>query len=108
MYNLAKVNSENKYILTCIDILSKFSWPFPLKTKTAENIIKCFKKISKQGRIPLKLQSYGGREFNNNSFCKYMKEKGVHFLTTKNETKCTIVERFNRTLKEKNVEIFHS
>ena len=62
----------------------------------------------KQGRIPLKLQSDGGRKFNNNSFHKYMKEKGVHYFTTKNETKCSVVERFNRTLKEKNVEIFHS
>ena len=30
-----------------------------------------------------------------------MKEKCVHYFTTKNETKCSIVERFNRTLKEK-------
>ena len=42
MYNLAKVNSENRYILTCIDILPKFAWAFPLKTKTAENIINNF------------------------------------------------------------------
>ena len=79
MYNLAKVNSGNRYILTCIDILSKFAWAFPLKTKTAENIIKNFEKVFKQGRIPLKLQSDGGREFNNNLFHKYMK-KGCPLL----------------------------
>ena len=30
-----------------------------------------------------------------------MKEKGVHYFTTRNETKCSIVEWFNRTLKTK-------
>ena len=65
----------------------------------ARNVIEGFEKIFKMGRIPIKLQSDGGREFNNTTFKQYMKKKGIHYFTTKNETKCSIVERFNRTLK---------
>ena len=30
-----------------------------------------------------------------------MKNKDIHYFTTKNETKCSVVEWFNRTLKSK-------
>ena len=101
MNTLAKENKGYRYLLTCIDILSKFAWVVPLKSKTARNVIEVFEKIFKTGRIPIKLQSDGGREFNNTAFKQYMKKKGIHYFTTKNETKCSIVERFNRTLKTK-------
>ena len=99
--SLVKSNNGYRYISTCIDVLSKYAWAFPLKNKKGINVIKIFDKIFKEGRVPIKLQSDGGREFNNFAFRKYMKEKGIHYFTTRNETKCSIVERFNRTLKSK-------
>ena len=99
--SLSKSNNGYHYILTCIDILSKYAWAFPLKSKTGSDIIKIFDKIFKDSRVPIKLQSDGGREFNNFTFKKYLKEKGVQYFTTENETKCSIVEHFNRTLKSK-------
>ena len=42
MYNLAKLNNGNRYILTCINILSKYGWASLLKAKTLVNIIKFF------------------------------------------------------------------
>ena len=100
MNTLAKENKGYRYLLTCIDILSKFAWVVPLKSKTARNVIEVFEKIFKMGRIPIK-QSDGGHEFNNTAFKQYMKKKGIHYFTTKNETKCSIIECFNRTLKTK-------
>ena len=49
--------------------------------------------IFKTGRQPIRLQRV---------FQKFLKENDVHFFTTYNdETKASIVERFNRTLKTK-------
>ena len=101
MNHLAKLNNGNRYILTCVDILSKYAWAFPLKTKTAESVITVFEKIFKQGRVPFKLQSDCGREFNNTSFKKYMKQMEINYFTTRNETNYSVVEWFNRTLKER-------
>ena len=101
MNTLAKENNGYRYLLTCIDILSKFAWVVPRKTKSAKNVIDVFEKIFRKGRTPIKLQSDGGCEFNNNAFKQYMNKKSIHYFTTKNETKCSVVERFNRTLKSK-------
>ena len=46
------------------------------------------------------LQTDKGSEFLNRSLQRLLKEYGVHhFVTHKEETKASIVERFNRTLK---------
>ena len=43
-----------------------------------------------------------GTEYTNRVFQKFLKEHDVHFFTIYNEeTKASIVERFNRTLKTK-------
>ena len=52
---------------------------------------------TRQGRL-----ADEGTEFTNRVFQKFLKEHDVHFFTTYNEeTKASIVERFNRTLKTK-------
>ena len=49
---------------------------------------------------PNTLQTDKGTEFLNRSLQKLLKEHGVHHFATHNEeTKASIVERFNRTLK---------
>ena len=52
-------------------------------------------------------QTDKGTEFINRVFQKFLKEHDMHFFTTYNEeTKASIVESFNRTLKTKKV--FHT
>ena len=102
LIKLAKHNKAYKYLLTCIDVLSKYAWVVPLKNKTGDSLIKAFKSIFKQGRVPLCLQTDKGTEFTNRKFQAFLKQKGVRFFTTHNEeTKASIAERFNRTLKTK-------
>ena len=72
-----------------------------IKSKTANIVIGAMKKIFKSGRIPIKLQTDGGCEFNNKTFQAYVKWHGIHYFTTRNETKCSVIERFNRTLKQR-------
>ena len=107
MDSLSKENNGYKYILTVIDVLSKYAWVEPLKTKSGENLVKAFEKILKKGRKPEKLHSDKGTEFTNKLFQSFLKHK-ITFFTTYNQTKASLVERFNRALKVKNVEIFYS
>ena len=100
LQSLTRWNRGHKYPLTCIDILSKYAWVVPLKTKTGSELVKAFTKIFQQGRKPDKLQTDAGTEFKNKTFQTFLKQHHVHHFVTYNETKAQVVERFNRTLKQ--------
>ena len=100
--NLSEFNDNYKYILTCIDIFSKFAWAVPLKSKNASELVEAFQHIFTQsGRLPEKLQTDKGTEFLNSTFQNFLKTKNVHFFTTNSDTKAAVCERFNRTLKNR-------
>ena len=61
MQSLATFNDHYKYLLTCIDILSKYAWAIPLKDKKSGTIVSAFDKIFKQ-RTPESLQTDAGTE----------------------------------------------
>lgn len=104
---LKKYNKGYRYILTCIDIFTKWAWAIPLKRKLPKYIITAFKKILKKGRKPEKLQTDKGGEFENKHFQKYLKQENIHFYTSQNDViKASIVERFNRTMKQKMYKYF--
>ena len=48
MQKFAKLNKGYRYLLTCIDIFSKFAWVIPLKDKRGINIKKALEKIFKE------------------------------------------------------------
>ncbi len=98
--SLSRFNKGYKYLLTCIDIFSKYAWAIPLKTKTGPEITKAFKKIFKSQK-PKILQTDKGTEFLNRTFQAYLKKEGIRFFTTNSEAKSSVVERYNRTLKTK-------
>ena len=100
---LVSQNRSVKYLLTCIDIFSKYAWVLPLKNKTGDTLVKAFENILFQsGRKPIRLQCDQGKEFTNATFQQFLKKQGISFFTTYNEEiKASVVERFNRTLKSK-------
>ena len=101
MRTLRKYNDGVSYLLTCIDVLSKYAWAIPVKTKTGTALVEALSKIFRKRR-PLSLQTDKGSEFMNRNVQRYLRDRGVHFFTSENEdVKAAIVERFNRTLKEK-------
>ena len=57
MDSLSKANKGYNYILTVIDVLSKFAWVEPIKTKSGENLVQAFEKICKKGRQPVQESS---------------------------------------------------
>ena len=97
---LAKENEGFKFLLTVIDVLSKFAWVVPLKNKTGQSLVDAFEGVFALGRVPDRLQTDKGTEFLNKNFQTFLVKHGVKHFTTHNvETKASIAERFNRTLK---------
>ena len=99
---ISKFNNDHKYLLTVIDIFSKYAWVVPIKRKYSSHVIKAFEKVFKFGRVPNKIHSDRGGEFDNHAFKSYLSDKKITLYFTENyEIKASIVERFNRTLKNK-------
>ena len=97
--SLARFNKGYKFLLTCIDVFSKFAWVVPLKNKMGESPNNNFQSILDLGRSPKNLQTDKETEFLNRNFQSLLEENSIHFFTTNRELKANVVERFNRTLK---------
>ena len=100
------VNRGFKYILTVIDILSKFGFAQPLKSKEGSEIEKAFVVIFKTGRIPKKIQTDLGTEFYNAKVEALFQKYNIKLYSTYSPLKASIGERFNRTLKSKLYRLF--
>ncbi|KAL6433569.1 hypothetical protein ACFW04_006571 [Cataglyphis niger] len=101
--NLKNYNDGYSYLLTVIDVLSKFIWVEPLRDKTGFCVVKAFQHIfsKNNNRLPVYLQTDKGKEFIARRVQNFLKEKNIRFRVTRNpDVKAAIVERFNRTLKE--------
>jgi len=101
MSALARQNDGNRYILTCIDVFSKRAWAIPLKTKSGDCVKEAFEKIF-EDEIPNMIQTDKGTEFLNSTVQALFARHDVKHYTSENEDiKAAVVERFNRTLKNK-------
>ena len=78
----------------------------PLKTKQGQELVKAFRTILSSGRKPLKLQTDKGTEFLNRQFQKFLRDNNIHFFTVNSELKASVIERFNRTFKNKMYKYF--
>ena len=103
MIKYSKQNSNYKYILTVIDFFSKHSWCYPLKNKKYNEIINSFKDIFKKSkRKPKMIQSDEGSEFTNKQVQKFFNDNNIQWYYTFNrDIKCSICERYNRTILNK-------
>lgn len=96
---LSNENDSQRYLLTCIDVFSKYARVEPLKNKSGPTLTTAFTKMIEKQQCKL-LQTDKGTEFLNASFQKLLKERNIRHYTTENDDiKAAVVERFNRTLK---------
>ena len=99
MQKFAKLNKGYRYLLTCIDIFSKFAWVIPLKDKKGITIKSALEKIFNE-RKPKFLWTDNGKEFYNKQVQDLLNENNIKLYSTNNsEIKSAVVERFNRTFK---------
>jgi len=107
--NLAKYNDNYKYLLTVIDVFSKYLYVIPLKSKTGPDVTAAFCSIFKEPkyskpfrRRPVWVRTDKGKEFLNKHFQNMLKRENIQYQVCRNpDVKCSIIERAHRTLREK-------
>lgn len=98
-------NKGYRYIITIIDVLSKYAWAFPLKDKKGSTITEVFKKLFKQVK-PKYVWSDQGSEYYNKELKNLFNANDVTLYSSYGDHKSAVVERFNRTLKNRMYEVF--
>lgn len=101
MIPYSRDNKGHRYMLTVIDIFSKYAWAVPIKRKTGEEVTNAMESIFKRGHIPKNLHTDRGKEFYNKTFQDLMNRCKINLYSTYSNLKASICERFNRTLKNK-------
>jgi hypothetical protein len=101
MQKYAPDNNGFRYILTLIDVFSKKAFAIPIKGKTGRAVSEALKEIFTQ-YVPKNLQTDEGSEYKNKEVQSLLKKYNIHYFVARNEhIKCSIVERFHRTLLSK-------
>lgn len=98
--HLSSANDNTRYLITAIDIFTRFAFVRPIKNKTAQSFMAGFKSIMQQAKtFPRRILADKGAELKNRIFHQYCRENGIHVIHANNLTHAPFVERFNRTLK---------
>lgn len=106
MSKFAKQNKNNRFLLTCIDVLSKKAFIIAIKKKNADSLVEAFKKLFRQTKTIINLQTDEGKEFYNRKVKSLFKQHGIHHYSSHSEHKASVIERFNLTLRNKLHRIF--
>ena len=97
-------NKGNRWILTGIEILSRYAFAVSVYRKNTENMTKAVDLLLEKfkerfGKYPNVVQFDEGKEFYNVGVKTLLKDHDVNYFSSKSEKKAAIAERFNRTLK---------
>ena len=107
MNDVQRWNDGYRYILTVIDILSRYGWARPLKTKRGIEVAAAFQSIfDADSRIPRRIQTDQGKEFENSHVRELCARHNIELFSVKSAYKCALVERWNRTVKSKLWKLF--
>ncbi len=98
--SMAKSNNGRRYILTVIDVFSKWCWAVAIKSKRPPDAVAAFKQVlGRSKRKPFRVFTDCGNEFRG-AFDQFLDDNEIQHLTSKNvETKASVVERLNRTIR---------
>lgn len=109
MNDIKQHNKGYRFILTVIDILSRFGFARPLKTKMGKEVAAAIEDIfQKSGRRPRRIQTDQGSEFYNSHVKQLLDKYNIELFSVKSPVKCAMVERWNRTIKTKLWKVFTS
>jgi transposase InsO family protein len=103
----AHLNKGFHFLLTCIDVCSRFAFVIPVKRKSGKAVTEGFRElITSSGRKCKFLQGDEGLEFFNSEFRSYIKTLGIVLYHNHSPLKAAMVERFNRTLMMRLQKVF--
>ena len=98
MSPFSRSNKGYKYLLRVIDVFSKYGWIVTLKIKTGKEVAQAFRKLFLNGH-PSRLWTDKGTEFYNQQLKAVLRANNVVRYCRENEEKSSVVERWNRTMK---------
>lgn len=99
--NISKQNRGIKFLLTAIDIFSRKAFVVPLKNKTSAVVRDAIAKIFTNYPPVRYVQTDLGTEFYNRLVKTYLASRKIHLFSTSSDVKCSLIERFHRTLKQR-------
>jgi hypothetical protein len=100
--NIAKKNDNTRFLLTVIDCFSRLATAIPIKSKHAEVVKEGLEEaFTNLGGPPFKLQTDEGVEFKGHQVQKWLHSKAILWFHSYQSVKAQIVERFNRTLRNR-------
>ncbi|KAL3099253.1 hypothetical protein niasHT_028200 [Heterodera trifolii] len=103
MDSLKQHNDGYRYILVCIDVLSRQIYVAEAESKKSEHMIEAFEKVFKKAQVlPNKMYSDSGLEFQAKRMNEYWLSKNIikHVMYSPH-LHASVVERANRTIKER-------
>jgi hypothetical protein len=91
----------SKYLLTCIDVYSRYVFIQALRTKTGEEVFDKLRFMFQQSGIPKNINFDLGSEFIDRRMINYCEENDIKiwYSTPDQDNKNAIIERFHRTLR---------
>jgi hypothetical protein len=99
---LSRFNGGYKFLLTVIDVFSRYAFVRPLTNKTGLEVSKALDDIFyTEQRKPFKIGIDQGTVFYNRNVMALLNKNKITLYSIYSEVKMAIVERFNRTLKSK-------
>ena len=99
--NISSHNNGFNFILTVIDVFSKWADAEPIEKKSGPQVTAAMNNIlQRTHRRPQRLETDHGREFYNKQFGALCRQEHIHHFSTQSSNKACVVERFNRSLKE--------
>jgi hypothetical protein len=96
-----KQNKNYKYLLTCIDVYSRYAFVKPMKTKAGDETFQNFKEMCDENGLCKNLNIDEGKEFQYKPFINYCVANNITYWVSNPEqtNKNSIIERFHRTLR---------
>ena len=104
MIPYASTNKGYRYILTCIDVYTRFAHAEPIKAKDSVNVAAAIESMLKNAgkeKKPISIQTDLGKEFYNKIVQDLFKRHKIKHYSVHSQYKAAVVERVNRTLREK-------
>ena len=99
---ISKLKKGFRFLLSVIDIYSKYAWVIPLKNKKGITVTNVFQRILDESKHkPNKTWVDKGSRFYNRSIKSFLEKNNIKMYSTDNEGKSVTAERFTRNLKNK-------
>lgn len=98
MKKWAKFNKNHTWILTIVDIYSRYAGAIPLKSKSTKVVKEAFETLK---ILPKNLTTDNGKEFIGNEMKSFLQKNNVKHWTHEpgNHNTLGIIERFNKTIR---------